>query len=102
MKKEFELHFLPIADEDITEIIDYIAEDKISAAVSFYDGLEKRFLQLTTHPYLGTKRREPDLAHKGYYSLVHDNYIIFYTIEQSAVVIHRVLSGYRDYLTLLK
>ena len=102
MKKEFEIHFLPIAEEDIAEIVDYIAQDKVAAAVNFYNGLEKRFQQLMTHPYLGTKRKEPDLAHAGYYSLVHGNYIIFYTIEQNSIVVHRVLSGYRDYLRLLK
>jgi len=102
MKKKFELHFLPIAEEDITEIIDFIAQDKVSTASNFYDKLEKKLEQLMSHPYLGTKRKEPELEQAGYYSLVHEGYIIFYTIEANAVVIHRVISGYRDYLRFFK
>jgi len=102
MPKKLDLLFLPIAEEDITEIVDFIAEDKLSAAVNFYDKLEARFKQLREHPYSGMKRREPELSKAGYYSLVHGNYIIFYKIESRAVIIHRVLSGYRDYLQLLK
>ena len=101
MKKTLELHFLPIAEEDITAIVDFIAQDKISAAVSFYDKLEKRMQQLVTHPFIGTKRTEPELSQAGYYSLVYGNYIIFYTIKEKAVIIHRVLSGYRDYIRFL-
>lgn len=102
MGKKLELHFLPIAEEDITEIIDFIAQDSVSAASKFYDQLEKRFDQLTAQPYLGTKRKEPELKQTGYLSLVHGNYIIFYIIETDAIIIHRVLNGYRDYLRFFK
>src|SRR5258706_14875819 len=102
MRKKFELHFLPVAEEDISEIVDFIAEDKLSAAVKFYNGLEERFKQLAEQPFIGTKRKEPNLSQMGFYSLVHGNYIIFYTIESNSIIIHRVLSGYRDYLRLLK
>ena len=102
MKRKLDICFLPIAEEDITEIVDFIAQDKISAALKFYENLEKRVDQLSTQPYLGTRRSEPELKQAGYFSLVFGNYIIFYTIESNAVVIHRVLNGYRDYLRFFK
>lgn len=98
MKKKLEIRFLPVAEEDIAEILDYIALDKISAAVEFYDKLEKRFEQLSEYPFSGTKRKEYELAKAGYYSLIHGNYIIFYTIETESITVHRVFSSYQDYL----
>lgn len=98
MKKRLELRFLPVAEEDVTEIIDYIAADNLSAAVKFYEALERRFEHLAANPHLGTKRSEPELKQAGYFSLIHGNCIIFYTLESNAVIIHRVLNSYRDYL----
>ena len=98
MKKKLELRFLPVAEEDIAEILDYIALDKVSAAIEFYGKLEKRFERLSEYPHSGTKRSEYELAKAGYYSLVYGNYIIFYTIEAESLTIHRVFSSYRDYL----
>jgi len=98
MKKRLELKFLPIAEEDIAEILDYIALDSIPAASSFYDKLEKKFEYLSEYPQAGMKRTENELAKAGYFSLVFGNYIIFYTSDDESLTTHRVLNSYRDYL----
>lgn len=98
MKKKRELRFFPVAEEDIAEILDYIALDKVFAAVEFYDKLEKRFERLSEYLHSGTKRNEYELAKAGYYSFVYGNYIIFYTIEEESLTIHRIFSSYQDYL----
>jgi len=37
----------------------------------------------------------------GYRFLVVQNYLIFYTIEDRTIWVHRILHGARDYLSLL-
>jgi toxin ParE1/3/4 len=98
MRKKLDVRFLPIAEEDIAEILDYIALDNVSAASTFFDKLEKKFEYLSEYPQGGIKRTEKELSKAGYYSLVFGNYIIFYTFDSGILTVHRVLSSYRDYL----
>ena len=37
----------------------------------------------------------------GYRLLIVENYLIFYEIENRTILVHRILDGARDYLSLL-
>ncbi|MBL7995484.1 type II toxin-antitoxin system RelE/ParE family toxin, partial [bacterium] len=37
----------------------------------------------------------------GYRYLIVDNYLIFYTIEEETIFVHRIIHGARDYRRLL-
>ena len=37
----------------------------------------------------------------GYRFLVVQNYLIFYTVENHTIWVHRIIHGARDYLSLL-
>ena len=89
-----------VAEDDLTEIISYVAADRPSAAEALADKIEKNLSLLSTHPHLGRIPSEEDLARQGYRYLVVDNYLIFYTIEETTVLVHRILHGARDYLRL--
>ena len=61
MKAKCEVRLLPQAQEDFLEIIEYISEDKPSAAEKMADRFEKAFLLLSENPMAGRLAREPKL-----------------------------------------
>jgi len=56
---------------------------------------------LSAYPLLGKIPNEEDLANMGYRFLVVQNYLIFYTVEDHIIWVHRIIHGARDYLSLL-
>jgi len=101
MKRKTEVRLLPIAEEDLINIIDFIAEDKPSAAEKMADQFEKSLKLLEIYPQSGRIARQKELARLGYRYFVVGNYLIFYVIRPQFVLVHRILNGARDYLKLL-
>ena len=97
---DYDVRLLRVAEDDLVEIVAYIATDRPSAAEKLADKIEKNLGLLSKHPHLGRIPGEEDLARQGYRYLVVDNYLIFYTIEEKAILVHRILHGARDYLRL--
>ena len=97
---EHAIRLLRIAEDDLTEIVTYIAAERPSAAEALANKIEKNLSLLAKHPHLGRIPKEEELARLGYRYLVVQNYLIFYTIEQRTVYVHRILHGARDYLGL--
>jgi toxin ParE1/3/4 len=95
------IQLLGVAEDDLNDIITYIAADNIPAAESILAKIEKSLSCLSRHPYLGKIPHEEELARLGYRFLVVQNYLIFYTIEEQTILIHRILHGARDYLHLI-
>ncbi len=89
------------AEEDFTEIITYIALDHPSADEAIAEKIEKSLSNLSTYPLIGKTPNEEELATMGYRFLVVQNYLIFYTIEDHTIWVHRIIHGARDYLSLL-
>lgn len=101
-RPEYQVRLLPVAEDDLIEIVTYIALDRPSAAEALANRIEERLAQLSTHPKLGTVPREDELARIGYRYLVVEDYLIFYMIDGRSVIVHRVLHGARDYLGFLQ
>ena len=99
-RPEYDVRLLRVAEDDLTEIVTYIAADRPSAAETVASKIEKNLGNLATHPHLGRIPKEEDLARLGYRYLVVENYLIFYTIEGETIFVHRILHGARDYLRL--
>ena len=97
----YQIRFLKIAEEDFTEIVSYIAADNPTAANAIADKIEKNLLLLSENPKLGRIPRDEEIRILGYRYLVVQNYIIFYTIEERTILIHRMLHGARNYKSLL-
>jgi toxin ParE1/3/4 len=95
------VRLLRIAEDDLTEIITFIAEDNIVAAQKFSDKIETQIARLVDHPFLGRIPSEEELARLGYRYLIIDNYLVFYTVSAQVILIHRIIHGARDYLNLL-
>jgi toxin ParE1/3/4 len=95
------VRLLSVAQDDLYEIISYIAADNPVAAEAIAAKIEHGLSQLSTHPKLGRVPDEPELAKLGYRYLVKADYLIFYTIERQRVLVHRILHGARDYKAIL-
>ena len=96
-----EVRLLRVAEDDINDIVSYVAADNQDAALKLVDRIEQKLGQLAVNPHSGSSASESGLALLGYRYLVVDNYLIFYVIEGPTVLIHRVLYGARDYRRLL-
>jgi toxin ParE1/3/4 len=96
------VRFLSAAEDDLVEIIMFMAEDDAVAADRLAERIEKQLARLADHPALGRIPAEQDLARLGYRYLVVDNYLIFYTVGSDTVLIHRIIHGARDYAGLLR
>lgn len=83
----------PLAEADILEIWDYIADDNPAAADRWVDQLDERFRMLATRPMMGRSRNE--LA-PGVRSFPFGRYVVFYVPLDDGIDVVRVLHGARD------
>jgi len=98
---KYQVRLLRVAEEDFIEIISFIAADNSTAAESIASKIEKNLDLLSGNPNLGRIPREEELRNLGYRYLIVQNYLIFYTIEEKTIFIHRILHGARNYKGLL-
>lgn len=101
MSKKYEVKLLPQAEEDFLEIIDFIAEDKPTAAERMAERFEKTFQLLSENPKAGRMARDSRLKLLQYRVLIVEAYLIFYQLRKDTVFIFRILHGARDYLTII-
>lgn len=81
------------AENDLNEIIDYIAQDSLEYALSFYEEVRKKVKNLEKFPNLGKKVvifDDPDVR-----EMILRNYRIVYRIFEEKVQIVRVIHGSR-------
>jgi toxin ParE1/3/4 len=78
------------AEADLFSIHSYYLKRSPAAAERIITRFFHRFDELCDFPFLGPDRSELRASLRG---LLADGYIIFYTVEESAIVIVRVLDG---------
>jgi len=83
----------PLAEADILEIWDYIADDSVAAADRWLDELDAKFNLLATQPMMGRVRDELE---PGMRSFPFGRYVIFYMPIDEGIDVVRVLHGARD------
>jgi toxin ParE1/3/4 len=83
----------PNAEKDIDEILLFIANDNVDAAITFNDRLINCFELLADNAKIGRER--PELK-EDLRSFPEGNYLIFYREWSGIVAIVRVLHGARD------
>ncbi|MHB1686305.1 MAG: type II toxin-antitoxin system RelE/ParE family toxin [Ignavibacteriaceae bacterium] len=98
---KYQVGLLSIAEEDFAEIITYIATDNPTAADVIANKIEKNLEILSGNPNPGRIPREKEIRNLGYRYLIVQNYLIFYTIEERTIFVHRFLHGARNYKSLL-
>ncbi|MEW5798569.1 MAG: type II toxin-antitoxin system RelE/ParE family toxin [Bacteroidota bacterium] len=99
-RTNYNVRLLRVAEQDLVEIVTYIAADRPSAAEAVATKIEKSLTLLSKNPHLGRIPNEEELLRLGYRYLIVQNYLVFYTIEEQTIYVHRILHGARDYLRL--
>lgn len=99
--RKYSIRILPVAEQDLNELVAYVAADNPKAALALAEKIEKSLNSLTKHPHLGRIPRDEDISRMGYRYLIVENYLIFYTMEGKIILVRRILHGARDYRNLL-
>ena len=94
-EKRYELRFLPLFEEDLNEIVDYITLRlrNPTAANALVDAVEAAINERLTcaeafEPYHSTReRRYP------YYRIYVKNFIVFYVVIGNVMEVRRILYG---------
>ena len=81
------------AENDLNEIIDYIAQDSLEYALSFYEQIREKVENLILFPKMG--RIVPELDEPNIRELFLRNYRIIYRISEKKIQIVRLFHGSR-------
>lgn len=98
---KYRVRLLSIAEQDLEDLLSYVAAENTPAATELLDQIEARLEALQFHPFAGRVPHNPKLTALGYRVLVIDNYLVFYKVKSKVVLVYRILHGARDILHLL-
>jgi len=102
----YEITYLPIAKQDITDIILYISDrlNAPKAAMDLLDAFDHSISLLREFPYAHKLYRPVRTLEEEYRMIPVKNYAVFYVVrEQDKVVeIHRVIYARMDLTKLIK
>ncbi len=88
-----------IAEQDIDEVITYIAQENSQAAYDFVDALYESFEKLADNLYLGHVREDLTEQPVRFWTFKW-HYLVVYQPTQPLQIV-RVLSGFRDIANLI-
>lgn len=93
------------ADEQLREIIFYIADDSgsVDIALNYLEKIETAIKQLEDFPGAGSVPRYSVLRKQGYRVLIVERHLVFYKIDNVnyVVTIYAIVDGRREYKNLL-
>lgn len=93
----YDVHFLPIAEDDLNEIIDYILADDPIIAMNIYEKFNDTFERLSEFPYMGHIPKDLQLEKLNYRLITVESFIVFYVFVNDTIEIRRILNGRRKY-----
>jgi len=100
--RKCQINIAKAAEEDLTGIMEYIADDNPTAALKHIDKIQESILKLEDFPLSGVVPKNRRLARQGCRMLIVENYLVFYVvINDETVEIRRIISSLRDYQFLL-
>ena len=93
------------ADEQLREIIFYIADDSgsVDIALNYLNKIEKAINKLEDFPMSGSVPRYSILRKQGYRVLIAEKYLVFYKVNENekTVIVYAVVDGRREYKNLI-
>lgn len=101
---EYTLEFLPLALNDITEIVaSFVMLGSKQGATRIKDKLGKAAEQIFHFPYSGVTIPDPKMSKMGFRMIVVEKHLMFYKVfeDEKKIVFYRVLNGKRNYPTLM-
>lgn len=94
------------AKQDLRDIAYYIAESSKnkSIATKFVKDLHTHCMKLEAFPYVGSLPKDRILVSAGYRFLIHDDYLIFYSVDEAFSVIYvlAIFNAKRDYIRVMR
>ena len=97
MDKNYSILYLPIAEDDLHSIIDYILIDDPINALNLLEKFEKSISKLSQFPYMGSTPKDERLERLNYRILIVESFLVFYVFVNDTIEIRRILSGKRKY-----
>ena len=97
----YSVRLLSTAEQDLQDLLSFIAAENVPAALAQADRIEKKFNALSTYPGVGKIPNDEKLARLDYRVVVVDNDLIFYKISGKTALIYRIVHGARDIPGLL-
>jgi toxin ParE1/3/4 len=101
MSKKYIIEYLPIAEKDLTEIIEYVQLDSPQSALNLLDEIDNTISKLEDFPNIGKIPKDARLQYLNYRILIVSSYLVFYVVKDNIVEIRRILHGKRKYDFLL-
>ncbi len=93
------------ADEQLREIIFYIADDSgsVDIALNYLDKIEKAIDRLEEFPMSGSEPRYSILRKQGYRVLIVERHLVFYKVneKEKIITIYAIVDGRREYKNLI-
>ncbi len=89
--------YTKLAEEDLFELFEIIAEDKPTIAVEYITRLEKYIELLQDNPVLGIECKNKNV-NKDCRILIYEDYLIFYQLETNNIRIVRILNSRLNYI----
>ena len=91
----------PEAENDLDEIVDYLATLSEQTALQYYDLIIEKIKSLSTMPERCSQVKDVGIRLRGYRKLLVKNYIVFFVVNGKTVEIRRILYARRQYDGLL-
>ena len=101
----YKIHRTSKAEEQLREIIFYIADDSgsVDIALNYLDKIETAIKKLEDFPNVGSLPKYSILRKQGFRVLIVERHLIFYKINEleKIVMIYAIVDGRREYKNLL-
>ena len=100
--EEYELIFMPEANDELNRITDFLNTLSPSVAENQRDALIDAVDSLSELPNRCPPARDHKLAEKGYRYLTIKHYLIFFTVSENdkTVTIRSIIDGRSNYLSI--
>ena len=102
-EKRYKLSFLPLFEQDLNEIVDYISIDLINpkAARKLVDDIEKAILKRLETPLMYAPYESSKTRKNSYYKIKVKNFLIFYVVIEDTMEVRRILYSRRNIDSLI-
>lgn len=97
-KKHYKLRYLPLFEEDLTNIVEYIAWNLHNplAAEEFLDDVQKAIRDRLTSSNSFEKFHSAKERLHPYYRIYVKNYVIYYVVIENVMEVRRIIYGKRN------
>lgn len=103
MAKEYKLRFLPLFEDDLNEIVDYIAFELQNpiAAEQLVDDVQQAVAERLPFAESFESFRSSRNRKYPYYRISVRNYTVFYVVIDDIMEVRRILYSRRDWMNLM-